>query len=243
MKKFAYLLAGAVAVVGMALGSAYTAGASATRVQYSQYLAGFAGGLNGQQTFAAIEDQVTAPDEPASVPANSVAVGIVLQNLTTVASPTVGEALVWKSTSGGTCADGGSQSDQWTVEYGFDPSGAPGVPLKPSALTPVPDAGDIICVPAGQQYYQEIYYSTKLHLINFFAGTREPGFVAYQAHLPFFFSTPVLQLRRRRGHFQWSGRQRPAAGHAGRLHPLRPDHPGLSHTRRARQPAGRPVRP
>ena len=196
MKRFGFLLAGLVAAAGLALASAFPAGASVTSVQYSKYLAGYAGGLNGQQTFAAIEDQVTAPDEPASVAADAVAVGIVLQNeVNSPATPTLGEALVWNDTSHrvpARTADSSPTSGRWSTARLSARAVSRSRRLTSSPITD--SSGDLICVPAGQQEYQEIYYSTKLHLINFFAGRREPGYVAYQIHLPPFFSTQFYEF-------------------------------------------------
>ena len=70
---------------------------------------------------------------PRRSPPDSVAVGIVLQNeVNSPATPTLGEALVWNdNVHTGTCENGGSESDQWTVEYGAA-LGKGGVPLPPS---------------------------------------------------------------------------------------------------------------
>lgn len=161
---------GAVALIGTA--SASVVGTPA----WSQNLAGYAGVNNGLKAFNDVRWNVVAPDEPASVPADTIAVGGVLQAVSNIPSDTVGLGLVWDDTvHPGTCADGGAQSDQWTLEEGLTFTGAPGVPLPPANLKPIPDGAGIFCVPAGQKYYMEIHDSTFLNEIAFVAGDTEPG--------------------------------------------------------------------
>lgn len=192
MRKFAYAITGAAALA-FALAGAGAASASPALVHApatskpfvvvssttSENLAGYAGDDNGMKAFNDVRWNVVVPDEPATVTPDTIAVGGVLQEFSNVNSPTVGLGLVWDPfTSTGTCAGESSTAntdDQWVLEEGLDKTGAPGVPLPASALTPIKNASDYICVPAGQKYYMEIHDSTLFNEIAFAAGTIEPG--------------------------------------------------------------------
>jgi hypothetical protein len=195
MRKIAYLLGSAAAVLGLTLMGAGAASASAhapdsvkpkvvvNPASYSQYLAGYAGIDNGTKAYNDIRWNATLPDEPASVPAGKVAVGGVLQDFANLntgqVDPTVGFGLVWGGVNlGAAVCPSGSASDQWVLEEHEEliltqPAGRP---ILPSLLTPLLDGGNLICVPAGtQRYYSEIHDSTLFNEIAFVAGTLEPG--------------------------------------------------------------------
>ena len=209
MKKFAYLLAGAVAVVGMALGSAGMASASTTGTTYSQYLAGYAGANNGLTAYAAAEGTVTLPPEPTTAPADLITGGVVLQQQAGANSPTVGLGYIWNigvlpvpaGYSSSACADGGSPADQWVLAWGQSPFAKPGVPLPPSSLTALqygstgttPNVALYDCVTPGVPSFFEIYYSTRTDLINLLAGS-EPGVLALQFHAPWLFGTMLHEF-------------------------------------------------
>jgi hypothetical protein len=179
MKRLAVLAAGLTALAGLLGAGAAAANASVLPpARYSQYLAGYAGTQNGTKAFNDIRTAVSVPNEH-NVPAGQVAVGIVLQEVSNVPGPTVGLGLVWggSNTSSAVCDDNGQlPADQWVLEEGVVTSAAPGVPLPPSSLKPIPDAGNLFCIPADtQKYYLEIHDSTLWNQIAFVAGSAEPG--------------------------------------------------------------------
>jgi hypothetical protein len=194
MRKFAYALTGAAALA-FALAGAGAASASPVAAasrphvvispsSYSETLAGYAGTDNGLKAYNDIRWNVTVPDEPASVPADTIAVGGVLQEFSNIPSPTVGLGLVWDDNSINAtthvCGNGSAISDQWVLEAGATASGAPGAPLPPSSLKPL-IAGTsggktvLFCVSPGTKYYMEIHDSTLFNEIAYVAGDVEPG--------------------------------------------------------------------
>jgi hypothetical protein len=181
---------GVTAVAGLALAFAPAAGASNTpgTVIPSEFLAGYAGANNGLTSIAAAEGTTTMPNEPDTVPADSVAEGVALQEATGGSStPTVGQYYVWDDTvhsPGLTCENGAARSDSWVLEAQVTSlSTAPGKPIQPADLIPLPFTGQVVCVTPGTPAFDEVYYSTRADSITLLYGT-EPGSISFQFAAP-----------------------------------------------------------
>jgi hypothetical protein len=178
MKRFALWLAGAVAVVGLALTGALPAGAAThpavvhagnVGTHYSAAFAGYNTDGNGQTEYNGIWRQVTVPDESTAspaVPANTVADGIIMGGNLSKGSYAVAEALVFDDPSS-TCLP-----TQWTLEEGTGSiTLVGGQPVLPTSdLNPVLYFGSDVCVNGGGTEFIYLYVSRKHHDADFSAG-------------------------------------------------------------------------
>jgi hypothetical protein len=191
---FAVMAMAMTGVLAVVMGFVPSASAAVfTPSVYSGHLAGYAGFNNGTKAYNDVRWNVVAPDETASsVPADTIAVGGVLQELPNVPSGTVGLGLVWDdtvNTSGLSCDNGRNIATSWVLEQGTSFTGAPGVPLPPGQLRPIPaSASTVFCVAPGERYYMEIHDSTLFNKVAFVAGDTEPGnTLGYNANITKFF--------------------------------------------------------
>jgi hypothetical protein len=181
MRKIAYLLGSAVAVLGLALAGASAAMASSALVHggsvkplatvashYSVPLAGYVVQGNGLQPYSDVRsDVVNLPDPSSAVEADTLAVGVAMGENFSTGGQVFGVGAVWDDPSSA-CL-----SDQYTVEDGaaFDPSSP--LPVPVSDLNPVLDGGSQICLNPGDSFWFEIYHSTGLHEIDVIVGPTE----------------------------------------------------------------------
>jgi hypothetical protein len=159
-------LAGGIAMVAPAAFANTNEG-----TQYTTYLAGHALFDNGSQTYNAVWGAATVPSlagaNPA-VPADSIAVGVVLAASATAAGPTYGEGLVWDDPAS-TCGATAWALEEGSVSTPVHP-GAP-MPVPTSALQPLELNGSDVCVQPGGSEWMKVQQSTRDHVISFLAGS------------------------------------------------------------------------
>ena len=172
MRKIAYLLGSAVAVLGLTLAGASAAMASSALVHggsvkplatvashYSVPLAGYVVQGNGLQPYSDVRsDVVNLPNPSSAVTADTLAVGVAMGENFSTGGQVFGVGAVWDAAGPSTCL-----SDQYTVEDGaaFDPSSP--LPVPVAGLNPVLDGGSQICLNPGDSFWFELYHRTAAH--------------------------------------------------------------------------------
>jgi hypothetical protein len=157
----------ALALAAFGLLGAAGAGASQVGQHYSEFLAGHVLQGNGPQAYEAVWGGTTVPDEPSTVPANSIAVGIAMGQNVSVGGAVYGEALVWDSTAG-TCG-----ASSWTLEGGNFTSVTTPMPVPISDMSPLVEFGDDVCIAPGGYLWLKLQQSTSHGVMSFIAGPSE----------------------------------------------------------------------
>jgi len=171
-------LAALLSVITLAvLGAAGTAVASpavphpvpgaVVRHFYSDHLAGYVWAGNGLASLQDVRGTVLAPAETGAVPADTVAIGMALEQNVATGRQTYGEGLVWDDPAG--CGAG-----TWTLEAGAAFLSSP-QPVPISALSPLLFFGSDVCVAPGGSQYMEIHYAKDAGEVKFIAGAAEFG--------------------------------------------------------------------
>jgi hypothetical protein len=158
----------ALALAACGLLGAAGAGAAQVATHYSEFLAGHAMQGNGSQAFEAVWGGATVPNPGPSVPANSVAAGLVMAASPVNGSETFGLGLVWDYTSS-TCGSGA-----WALAAGSaNLTGMVPGPVPISAMSPLTEFGADVCIQPGQKLWMKMQQSTAHGILSYIVGPTE----------------------------------------------------------------------
>lgn len=173
-------LAGALAIAGTASAATalpHPAGVIGGTV-YTQTLAGYAGGSNGNVHSDDARATVTLPSQAetgAPIGVDHLVIGIAQQQSEVAASDTFGIGWVWDSSL--TVSGTGCLASQYTLAYtGSAFTENPGTPVPPASLTPAQRFDPVtstfgpVCANGGSTSYLELQYNSKTHQEHYFEG-------------------------------------------------------------------------